>query len=131
MPPIRLISFGYLHLGGGSPPAADRVEDVRERLRDPARARAVLDLDGFDPRVQEVVLGTPGARELLDNLGEYALLDGSSGIAIGCAGGRHRACALVEILSGMVRGRGRAVEVLHLHAHLPRVLDPAGGEAGR
>ncbi|WP_256098702.1 RapZ C-terminal domain-containing protein [Streptomyces agglomeratus] len=77
MPPIRLISFGYLHLptgpdGSPVPPAADRIEDVRDRLRDPAAARDILDLDGFHPRVQDVVLGTPGARELLSNLTDYA-----------------------------------------------------------
>ncbi|WP_234327943.1 hypothetical protein [Streptomyces sp. NRRL F-2664] len=71
MRPIRLISFGYLHLptgpdGSPVPPAADRIEDVRDRLRDPAAARDI-DLDGLNPRVQDVVLNTPGARELLAN----------------------------------------------------------------
>ncbi|MDT0347380.1 RapZ C-terminal domain-containing protein [Streptomyces litchfieldiae] len=93
MDPIRLISFGYLHLpqdqdGRPIPPTADRVEDVRERLRDPAAARDILDFDGFHPRVQDVVLHTPGARELIDNLVSYATLPaGPRGIAIGCAGG--------------------------------------------
>ncbi|MCL6293241.1 hypothetical protein [Streptomyces sp. 43Y-GA-1] len=46
MHPIRLISFGYLHLPTGPdgqpvPPAADRIEDVRDRLRDPAAARDI------------------------------------------------------------------------------------------
>ena len=56
MPAIKLISFGYLHLKDGRPRAADRVEDVRNRLRDPAAARDVLDLDGRDPRIQDIVL---------------------------------------------------------------------------
>ncbi|MCM2424185.1 hypothetical protein [Streptomyces sp. RKAG293] len=43
-------------------------------------------------------------------------------IAIGFASGRHRACGLIELLAGELRGRGRQVEVEHLHAHLPRVL---------
>ncbi|MFJ2709052.1 hypothetical protein ACIO3R_38510 [Streptomyces sp. NPDC087428] len=126
--PIRLISFGYLHLPTGPdgqpvPPAADRIEDVRDRLRDPAAARDILDLDGHHPRVQDVVLNTPGARELLANLVDYATLPaGPRRIAIGCAGGRHRACGLTEILARELRDRGRQVEVDHLHAHLPRVL---------
>ncbi|WP_438319414.1 RapZ C-terminal domain-containing protein (plasmid) [Streptomyces sp. HUAS TT3] len=72
MRPIRLTSFGYLHLPtgpGGSPvpPAADRIGDVRDRLRDPAAARDVA------------------------NLADYADLPaGPSHIVIGCAGGRHR-----------------------------------------
>ncbi|MFZ4176691.1 hypothetical protein ACOZCI_20690 [Streptomyces griseoincarnatus] len=41
MRPIRLTSFGYLHLptgpdGSPVPLAADRIEDVRDRLRDTA-----------------------------------------------------------------------------------------------
>jgi UPF0042 nucleotide-binding protein len=63
MSAIRLISFGYLHLHGAPPPEADRVEDVRTGLSDPA-AKGILDLDGRDPRVQDIVLSTPGAREL-------------------------------------------------------------------
>ncbi|MFJ8475926.1 hypothetical protein [Kitasatospora sp. NPDC094011] len=127
MHPIRLISFGYLHLKGGQLPAADRVEDVRDRLRDPAAARDILDLDGFHPRVQQIVLNTPGARELIANLADYAELPaGPRRIAIGCAGGRHRASGLTEILAHELRDRGHQVEVEHLHVHLPRVLKPAG-----
>ncbi|MCM2394381.1 RapZ C-terminal domain-containing protein [Streptomyces albipurpureus] len=121
--PIRLISFGYLHLCDGPPPPADRVEDVRDRLRDPAAARHILDLDGLNPRVQDVVLNTPGARELIANLTDYANLPaGPRAIAIGCAGGRHRAAGLTEILARALRDRGRQVDVEHLHVHLPRVL---------
>jgi hypothetical protein len=58
--PIELTSFGYLHqptdtAGQPVPPTADRTEDVREPLRDPA-ARNILDLDGRHPDVQDVVL---------------------------------------------------------------------------
>ncbi|MGC4986653.1 RapZ C-terminal domain-containing protein [Streptomyces sp. DT193] len=132
MHPIRLISFGYLHLptgpdGSPVPPAADRIEDVR----DPAAAHDILDLDGFHPRVQDIVLGTPGARELLANLADYATLPaGPRRIAIGCAGGKHRACSLTELLAHALRDCGREVEVEHLHVHLPRVLKtPANGTA--
>ncbi|WP_373465787.1 hypothetical protein [Streptomyces sp. V3I8] len=91
-----MISFGYLHLPTGPdnspvPPAADRIEDVRDCLRDPAAARDILDLDGLNPRVQDVVLATPGARELFANLTHYATLPaGPRRIAIGCAGGKRR-----------------------------------------
>ncbi|MEU7606208.1 hypothetical protein [Streptomyces sp. NPDC041003] len=47
MHPIRLISLNNFHLPTPDPspvpPAADRVEDVRDRLRDPAAARDILD----------------------------------------------------------------------------------------
>ncbi|AVH61731.1 MULTISPECIES: RapZ C-terminal domain-containing protein [Streptomyces] len=132
-PVIKLTSFGYLHLprdtdGRPVPPQADRIEDVRDRLRDPAAARDILDLDGLDPRVQDIVRNTPGARELLANLADYADLPaGPRHIAIGCAGGKHRACALTELLAHALNGRGRQVEVEHLHRHLPRVLTTHGG----
>ncbi|MFI5621729.1 hypothetical protein [Streptomyces sp. NPDC051567] len=100
---VRLPAPAHLPTGpDGSPvpPAADRIEDVRARLRDPAAARDILDLDGFHPRVQDVVLNTPGARELLTNLADYADLPaGPRRIAIGCAGGRHRASGLTELLA--------------------------------
>lgn len=127
-PGIELVSFGFLYLDTdhqGRPvlPHADRIEDVRDRLRDPAAARTILDLDGHHPRVQDVVLATPGARELLDNLTDYAALPaGPRRIAIGCAGGRHRACALTELLAQRLTDRHVPTAVKHLHAHLPHVL---------
>ncbi|MEU9313811.1 hypothetical protein [Streptomyces sp. NPDC048256] len=96
MPPIHPIWFGYLHLptgpdGSPIPPTADRIEDVRDRLRDPAAAHNIPRPRRLNPRVQDVVLGPPGARELLANLADYTTLPaGPRRIAIGCAGGRHR-----------------------------------------
>ncbi|MFJ9662141.1 hypothetical protein ACIRPR_29745 [Streptomyces griseoflavus] len=98
MPPTRitLTSVGYLHQptdadGYPTPPTADPIEDVRERLCDPAVARDIVDLHGRDPRVQAVVIATPGASKFLDNLTAHALLPaGPRRIAVGCAGGKHR-----------------------------------------
>ncbi|MFG2974541.1 hypothetical protein ACGFYY_16310 [Streptomyces sp. NPDC048331] len=91
---IRLTSFGHLHLPAGPdgspvPPAVDRIEDVHDRLREPAAtARDILGLDGFRLRVQDVVLGTPGARRLPADLADHADLPADpSRIAIGRAGG--------------------------------------------
>lgn len=83
---LELISFGHLH---GPAPQADRVEDVRGRLSDPAAARkaGILDLDGRDPRVKAVVSATPGAEELINELVAYAESSNPTRIAIGCAGG--------------------------------------------
>jgi UPF0042 nucleotide-binding protein len=133
---LVLTSFGFLHLpkdatGRPVPPMADRIEDVRDRLRDPAAARDLLDLDGLNPQVQHIVLNTPGARELIDNLADYADIPaGPRRIAIGCAGGKHRVAGLAELLARALRDRGRQVEVEHLHVHLPRVLKtPAASPA--
>ncbi|GAA2211625.1 RNase adapter RapZ [Nonomuraea monospora] len=122
-----MISFGYLHQPTKPDgPEADRIEDVRERLRDPAVAKEILDLDGLHPRVQDIILNTPGAPEPIDNLVAYALVPtGPKVIALGCAGGKHRAAGLVELTARRVPGRGREVEAEHLHVHLPRVLGRA------
>lgn len=116
---IYLISFGYLH---GSPPWADRVEDVRQRLRDPAAAKDILDLDGFDPKVQAIVQATPGAAALLDNLVTYVEQCQPTRIAIGCAGGRHRAPSLIELFAKRLE-EDYDVDVDHRDVHLPRVLN--------
>ncbi|MFJ9931349.1 hypothetical protein ACIRU5_35695 [Streptomyces misionensis] len=73
-----------------------------------------------DADVRDYVLNTPGARELLANLIDYAgLPTGPRRIAIGCVGGRHRAAGLTELPARALRERGRDVEVEHLHSHLP------------
>ncbi|MGW5658231.1 RapZ C-terminal domain-containing protein [Streptomyces humi] len=60
---------------------------------------------------------------LLDNLTQYAALPaGPRRIAIGCAGGKHRACALIELLAQRLTDRDVPTTVTHHHAHLPRVL---------
>ncbi|WP_245877110.1 RapZ C-terminal domain-containing protein [Streptomyces glaucescens] len=51
-------------------------------------------------------------------------------IAIGCAGGRHRASGLTELLARELRARGRQVDVEHLHVHLPRILKAADTSTG-
>lgn len=120
MSTIYLVSFGHLH---GPAPRADRIEDVQVRFRDPARAAGILDLDGFDPAVQAIVMDTPGVGALLDNLAEYCLTaNGDITVAIGCAGGRHRAPALVEILGKRFEDMGLDVDVDHRDVHLPRIL---------
>ncbi|WP_202919379.1 RapZ C-terminal domain-containing protein [Saccharothrix deserti] len=123
--PVRIVSFGYLH---DAPPQADLTVDVRRLLRDPARVRdaGLLDLDGRDTAVRDVVLNTPGAGTLLDTLRQAAYVADIARkpvtIAFGCAGGRHRSVALAEVLAALLRHDGVTVELDHLHVHLPRVL---------
>ncbi|MFB7915442.1 hypothetical protein [Streptomyces sp. NPDC056061] len=91
-----------IHARGNArrPPTAARVEDIRDRLRDPAVARGILDLNGLHARVRQVVLGTPGARELIGNLVSYAMLPaGPQGAAIGCVGGRTGRAAWPRFLA--------------------------------
>jgi RNase adaptor protein for sRNA GlmZ degradation len=122
---VRIVSFGYLH---GPAPEADNTTDVRRYLRDPATVRGagLLDSDGLDPRVQQVVLDTPGAVHTLVTLTYYVAGfprdRGPLVLALGCAGGKHRSAALAEILAAELRAQGYTVELTHLHVHLDRVL---------
>ncbi|MEV4212645.1 RNase adapter RapZ [Micromonospora sp. NPDC049662] len=126
---VRLISFGYLH---AAPPDADLVLDARRYLRDPAAANGVLDLDGRDDRVQAVVLRTPGAAATVRTLAAFVRefpRQHDCVVAIGCAGGRHRSVALVELLAESLHDPDARPDVVHLHVHLPRVLT-SGGQHG-
>jgi RNase adaptor protein for sRNA GlmZ degradation len=131
---VRILSYGYLH---GPAPEADLTVDVRRYLRDPASVRGagLLDSDGRDPRVQQVVLDTPGAVHTLVTLTYYVAGfprdRGPLVLALGCAGGRHRSTALAEILAAELRAQGYQVELTHLHIHLDRVLTTTDTTTGK
>ncbi|MFG2841082.1 hypothetical protein ACGFYE_39575 [Streptomyces zaomyceticus] len=102
MPAIRLTSFGYPRLPAGQEgqpiPPTNRIDDVRDQLCVPAVDRDILDLDVLKSRVQDVVLNTYGARDLLANLADYADLPSClRRSAIGCVGGKHKAAVLTEL----------------------------------
>lgn len=119
---ITIVSFGFLHTK--QPPVADRVEDVRRRFRDPAAAReaGILDLDGGHPRVRAVVEATPGVPDFVAELVGWCVSREVGRLAIGCAGGKHRAKALAEMVREGMEELGDRARVIHLHAHLPRVI---------
>lgn len=96
LPPlVRLVSFGFLH--SAPPPEAHVVVDLREHFRDPHVSPELRALTSSNPRVREHVLATPGIGALVEALTATALAMASGParadvvIAIGCAGGRHRA----------------------------------------
>ncbi|MFE9744048.1 hypothetical protein ACFYOT_04000 [Saccharothrix saharensis] len=133
---VRVVSFGYLH---STPPTAELTLDVRRYLRDPARVRdaGLLDSNGLDTRVRDMVKTTPGADTALLASRLFALALVHHGkpvtIAIGCAGGRHRSVALAELLAADLRSCGIPAQVRHLHIDLPRVLSDSDDtrEVGR
>jgi NTP pyrophosphatase (non-canonical NTP hydrolase) len=78
------------------------------------------------------VLGTPSAQKLLADLVEFATSHPPGNqprIAVGCAGGRHRSVALVEMIGVALRRRGVPVEITHEHVHLPRVVRSGDDQA--
>ncbi|WP_432010215.1 RapZ C-terminal domain-containing protein [Streptomyces cucumeris] len=116
-PDIVIQSFGYLH---GPPPTAHLTLDVREHFRDPHTTPELRSLTAYDGRVRRAVLDTPGILPLLDAtaMTVHAFLAGPGGrrpirLAVGCAGGRHRAATLAMVLTGWLRRDGLTVELSH------------------
>jgi RNase adaptor protein for sRNA GlmZ degradation len=121
---VDLTSFGYLH---GAAPEADLTVDVRRYMHDPARmSTALLESDGRALAVQRVVEGTDGARQTISTVLAFVAMFPRSRrcvVALGCAGGRHRSVALVELLApNLTRWPAIDLRVHHRDVHRPRVL---------
>lgn len=119
----NIISFGFLH---SEPPSeAHVVVDLRTHFRDPHVSPELRALTSSDPRVREHVLATAGIRELLDAIAATALAMVSGParadvvIAIGCAGGRHRAPTVARAVCERLEER-EDVDVQLEHRHLTR-----------
>lgn len=103
--PVTVTSFGYLH---AEPPAAHLVLDLRHHFRDPHVDPALRQQTAVDRAVRDVVMGTPGVLELTAATAaavrayQAGPTTGPVTVAVGCAGGRHRAptvaLALAELL---------------------------------
>lgn len=95
--PIRITSFGYLH---GEPPAAHITLDLRHHFRDPHINPQLRNMTAYDAPVRDAVLATPGIRQLIEGAITTVcafLVGPTTGpvtVAVGCAGGRHRAAAV-------------------------------------
>jgi UPF0042 nucleotide-binding protein len=130
-----VISFGYLHAAA---PPADLTVDLRESYRDPHACPALRELTAADPAVAAAVLATPGIPALVSAVTAAArdLLGAGSPVtvAIGCAGGRHRAPAVADRVAARLEAGGVTVTAVHRDIGKPVVRrDPAaapGAEGG-
>lgn len=100
---VTITSFGFLH---GDPPDATITLDLRVHYRDPHVDPALRNLTSRDEPVRLAVLGTAGVLDLVDATCAMvrALASGPAGtapisIAVGCAGGRHRAPTVAMALA--------------------------------
>ncbi|MFF2749509.1 ATPase [Kitasatospora sp. NPDC058048] len=113
---IRVVSFGYLH---GAPPEATVVLDLRRHFRDPHVDPALRHQTAHDLPVRRAVLATPGIRELIAAAALLAdAYDAGPAaapltIAVGCAGGRHRAATVAQALAARLRKTGTTVRLTH------------------
>lgn len=116
MPTVEIVSFGYLH---AEPPAAHLTIDLRQHFRDPHVSPALRYMTAHDEPVRAAVLGTPGIPSLIHAAEDavMAMLAGPSAttvtIALGCAGGRHRAPVVASQLAERLRARGVTARLRH------------------
>jgi UPF0042 nucleotide-binding protein len=123
---IRITSFGHLH--GPAPAGAHITLDLRH-FRDPHIDPSLRALTARDRRVIRAVKRTPGIEQLLAatvaQAQAYARGPGAGQhplhIAVGCAGGRHRAGVTAYLLARRLRRRGHQVALHHRDLHGPVV----------
>ncbi|MFD5916036.1 ATPase [Kitasatospora sp. NPDC058201] len=108
---IRVVSFGYLH---GAPPEAHLTLDLRRHFRDPHVDPTLRHQTANDLPVRQAVLGTPGIREAI-------VADAPLTVAVGCAGGRHRAATVAMALARRLGKTGTRVRLTHRDLDKPVV----------
>ncbi|MET9397781.1 RNase adapter RapZ [Kitasatospora sp. NPDC002965] len=121
---IRVVSFGYLH---GAPPEAHLTLDLRRHFRDPHVDPALRHQTANDLPVRQAVLGTPGIREaivaaaLVVDAFDAGPADAPLTVAVGCAGGRHRAATVAMALARRLGKTGTTVRLTHRDLDKPVV----------
>lgn len=115
---VSIRSFGFKH---GAPRDTDLVFDVRF-LPNPHWVDELRDLRGVDPPVADYVLGSDGAVEFVDQVGDLLEFlipkfesEGKSylSIGIGCTGGHHRSVAVAEALGERLSAHGVNASIQH------------------
>lgn len=133
---VQLVSFGYRHHEDGLPFRADAVFDVRRRFRDPDVDPALRYRTAEDAEVRAAVTGTPGVPGLVAAIVALAHAyrrgpdRGPVVLAVGCAGGRHRAPSIVLEVAWRLERQGVTVAVTHQDMHRPVIACPAAAAAG-
>lgn len=106
---------------------------LRNPPSDPVVRERMLHSTGLDPEVRRYVMATPGARELVTENAEKALIlltrsnlrrwAGAQpmrvDVHVACGGGRHRSVAVAEEIAVYLRAAGIGCEVEHRHIDRP------------
>ncbi|WP_405017250.1 RNase adapter RapZ [Kitasatospora sp. NBC_00070] len=118
MTSIEITSFGYLH--GAPPDGAHLTLDLRHHFRDPHINPALREMTAHDPQVRVAVIDTPGITSLIgatvSAVEAFASgpRQGPVRVAVGCAGGRHRAATVAMVLAHRLTRPGNTVTLTHL-----------------
>lgn len=113
---VTVTSFGYLH---DTPPAAHLTVDLRHHFRDPHVSPELRHMTARDQEVRHAVLNTPGIPALVESVSDavVAFLHGPGGqavnVAVGCAGGRHRAAVVATAIRAALADEGVSATVAH------------------
>ncbi|MFB7900020.1 ATPase [Streptomyces xiamenensis] len=114
---INVVSFGYLH---GTAPEAHLTVDLRHHFRDPHVSPELRYLTAGDQVVRDTVMATPGITTVIAGIHTailgYRLGPSSPGeitVAIGCAGGRHRAATVAMAVAEQYETGGDSVTLTH------------------
>jgi len=119
MPQVIIITFGHLH---DDPPQGTHITlDLRRHFRDPHVSPALRHLTARDQEVREAVLDTAGIVPLIEATAAAvrAYMSGPSAdendlaVAVGCAGGRHRAATVGAELCDLLALDGYTVSLHH------------------
>ena len=121
---VEVVSFGFLH---GDPPPAHVVIDLRTHFRDPHVRPELRYMTAEDVEVVRAVLGTSGIPAVVD--GAVAMVHGYLAgpvaapivVAVGCAGGRHRAATVAARVHQLLRRSGVDASLSHRDLHQPVV----------
>ncbi|MFF1909696.1 ATPase [Kitasatospora sp. NPDC058218] len=130
---IRVVSFGYLH--GAPPQDATLVLDLRRHFRDPHVDPTLRYQSAEDLPVRRAVMGTPGIREaitaaaLVVDAFDAGPTDAPLTVAVGCAGGRHRAATVAMALARRLAKTGAPVTLTHRDLPKDVVERTAEGDA--
>lgn len=119
MSQVIIITFGYLH--DDPPQGAHITLDLRRHFRDPHVSPALRHLTAHDQEVREAVLDTAGIIPLIEATAAAvrAYMSGPSAdendlaVAVGCAGGRHRAATVGAELYDLLALDGYTVSLHH------------------
>jgi UPF0042 nucleotide-binding protein len=113
---VEITTFGFRH---GDPPAAHLTLDLRQHFRDPHVSKDLRYKTAEDADVRENVLKTPGVEFLLVSASSLVEAfaqdpkDHDLRIAVGCAGGRHRAATVGMTLAERLEAWGHKVTLTH------------------
>lgn len=121
---VTITSFGYLH---GEPPEAHLTLDLRHHFRDPHVRPELRYMTARDAEVRQTVLGTPGIPALVEAVADAVVAfphgpsAGTVRVAVGCAGGRHRAAAVAMALKTALEDEDITASLTHRDLDKPVV----------